>query len=725
MLVNDVYYELKPFLPWRVRIGLRRLRARYKRAVSANVWPIDERAGSTPVNWPGWPDDKQFAVVLTHDVEGQKGLARVRQLMDLELKHGFKSSFYFVPEEDYETSQAMREMVAGAGFEVGVHGLEHDGKLYGSKRIFANKAARIREYLRRWNAVGFRSPLMQHRLGWLHELGVQYDASTFDADPFEPEADGMETIFPFWVPDLSGGGYVELPYTLIQDFNLFVILREPNIDIWKKKLDWIAQRGGMALLNTHPDYMCFDGDRARDEYPVRHYEDFLSYIRNKYDGQFWSGLSGEVNQHYRANVRPSLRNTRRRICMVAYAGYAVDNRVRRYAETLARQGDKVDVIAVCSRGQQVGVEEMNGVTVHKIQSRKVNEQNGWRYAYNALRFFVKSSAVLTRLHARNRYDLIHVHNMPDFLAFAAWYPKLAGAKVILDIHDVVPELFLSKFKGNENGIVYALLRRLEKASAGFADHVIVSNHIWYQKLISRCVPEEKCSVVLNHVDPVVFYRRARTRNDGKLVVLFHGSFQWHQGLDIAVEALARMRSTVPNAELHLYGDAGTSAAADLGRLAQRLGLNGNVKVFDRVPIDKIPDIIANADIGVVPKRADSFGNEAYSTKIMEFMSQGVPVVISRTAIDSFYFDETAVRFFPSGNSEAMANTMLDLLHDEGLRNTLIANGHEYVDRNSWEQHKSGYLNLVTSLTTEDFASLSPQRLPSSQQASAAEPEKVK
>ena len=100
---------------------------------------------------------------------------------------------------------------------------------------------------------------MQHKLAWLHHLGVEYDASTFDTDPFEPEPDGFGTIFPFWVPGKQGGGYVELPYTLPQDYSLFVVLRESNIDIWKKKLDWVAERGGMVLLNTHPDYMSFEG----------------------------------------------------------------------------------------------------------------------------------------------------------------------------------------------------------------------------------------------------------------------------------------------------------------------------------------------------------------------------------------------------------------------------------------------------------------------------------
>ena len=178
--------------------------------------------------------------------------------MNLELNHGFRSAFNFVPEGEYRVSKATRDALERAGFEVGVHGLEHDGKLYNSKVKFAAKAARINEYLRQWCVCGFRSPLMQHKLGWLHQLDVEYDCSTFDTDPFEPEPDGVGTVFPFWVPGPKGSGYVELPYSLIQDFTLFVLFREPNIDVWKKKLDWVVAHGGMALLTTHPDYMSFE-----------------------------------------------------------------------------------------------------------------------------------------------------------------------------------------------------------------------------------------------------------------------------------------------------------------------------------------------------------------------------------------------------------------------------------------------------------------------------------
>jgi glycosyltransferase involved in cell wall biosynthesis/peptidoglycan/xylan/chitin deacetylase (PgdA/CDA1 family) len=701
MFFNRTYYLLKPYIPWPVRTALRRWLASSQRIEYADVWPIDEKAGATPPNWPGWPEGKRFAFVLTHDVEGNKGLSRVEQLMNLELKHGFRSSFNFVPENEYRVPDALRRTLDQAGFEVGVHGLKHDGKLYSSKAVFAKKASGIREYVKQWGAAGFRSPLMQHNLAWQHQLGVEYDASTFDTDPFEPEPDGVGTIFPFWVPNKQGGGYVELPYTLPQDFSLFVVLRESNIDIWKKKLDWVAERGGMVLLNTHPDYISFEeGKKKRDEFPVSHYEELLSYVREKYKDEYWPALPREVSRYYCANVPLPVRNTRRKICMLAYSRYESDNRVRRYAETLAKRGDHVDVIAYAGRGIPLGVEEISGVTVYRIQRRDSNEGHLWAYAWRLASFLWVSSVFLIRRHRTVRYDVIHVHNMPDVLAFAAWYPKWTGAKLILDIHDIVPELFLNKFNAKSNSWVVKGLRVVERASAAFVDHVIVSNHLWFEKLIARSVRRERCSVFLNHVDQAIFYRRPRTRDDGKFIILFPGSYQWHQGLDIAIEAFSLLKDKVPNAELHLYG--GGPMEADLVRLVARLGLTERVKFCGGISLEGIANLIANSDLGIVPKRADSFGNEACSTKIMEFMSQGVPVVVSRTKIDMFYFDDSTVQFFTSGDPEAMANAMLAVIQNGERRAALIESGYQYADRHGWNSRRRDYLDLVDSLLTETF-----------------------
>lgn len=702
MSLTSVYYFIKPALPWSLRMTLRRWRGTRRRKTFADVWPIDPAAGSTPPQWPGWPHGKRFAFILTHDVEGARGAMRVESLMEVEERHGFRSCFNFVPKGGYEVNEELRTNLDRRGFEVGVHGLTHDGKLYRSKRAFASKAVHIRRVLEDWNACGFRSPLMQHRLAWLHQIRCEYDSSTFDTDPFEPQPDGVGTIFPFWVQGIDSDGFVELPYTLVQDFTLFKVLQEQGIEIWKKKLDWIAEHGGMALLNTHPDYMCFGGEEARDEYPVSQYEELLRYVREKYEGEYWAAQPREVARYYRERLPATSRNSRKKICMVAYTEYKFDNRVQRYTQALAKRGDRVDVIALDDGPSEAGKEQTNGITLYQIQKRLYNEVGYHDYAQNVLRFLVRSSVLLRRLHVRNQYDVIHIHNIPDFLVFAAWYPRLTGAKLILDVHDIVPELFNSKFKTRLKSFYIWVLKTIEKCSARFVDHVIVSNHIWREVLIGRSVEERNCSVMMNNVDTGVFSPRMRTRDDERFIVLYPGSFQWHQGLDIAITAFSLFKKRVPHAEFHLYGGGSAEIEIELKELVRTLDLEESVKFCGGISLDCVAEVMANSDLGVVPKRADTFGNEAYSTKIMEFMSQGVPVVVSRTKIDTYYFDEGVVHFFQSGSSVAMAEAMFDVANDRSLRESLIARGREYVERHSWNQKRKEYLDLIDSLSVERF-----------------------
>jgi peptidoglycan/xylan/chitin deacetylase (PgdA/CDA1 family) len=300
-VITKVYYQLKPFIPRRVQIWLRRKVALRKRKVYSNVWPILEKAGTKPDGWPGWPHHRRFALVLTHDVESEAGQRKCHELMDLENQLGFRSSFNFVPER-YHVSAQVRHMLITNGFEVGVHGLNHDGKLYRSRNMFRERAQKINSYLKEWNAVGFRSPAVHHNLEWIRDLGIEYDSSTFDTDPFQPQTDGVETLFPFRVSgNLDREGYVELPYTLPQDFDLFVLMKETNTDIWRQKLDWVAAQGGMALLITHPDYMSFDGSKPRlEEYPATYYAEFLRYINTQYGDQYWHALPREVASFVRS-----------------------------------------------------------------------------------------------------------------------------------------------------------------------------------------------------------------------------------------------------------------------------------------------------------------------------------------------------------------------------------------------------------------------------------------
>lgn len=303
MLINRIYYFFKPIIPRRLQLFLRRKIIRRKRLLYSPIWPIDEGASEAPKGWSGWPEEKQFALVLTHDVDTAKGHEKSLFLMKLESELGFRSSFNFVPER-YRVSPLLRDTLSNRGFEVGIHGLKHDGKLYSSKRIFRDRSIKINQYLKQWNAVGFRSPAMHHNLDWIHALNIRYDASTFDIDPFEPQSDGVHTIFPFWVEGNSDKeGYVELPYTLPQDSTLFILMKDKDIRIWKEKLDWIVTKGGMALLNVHPDYMNFKNKKCSvEEYPATFYKDFLEYLKMKYENKYWHILPREMSAFWARNV---------------------------------------------------------------------------------------------------------------------------------------------------------------------------------------------------------------------------------------------------------------------------------------------------------------------------------------------------------------------------------------------------------------------------------------
>jgi len=289
-----IFYLIKPVIPRRLQILLRRILLKKQIKKYKNVWPIYPGSEVKPKNWNGWPDNKNFALVLTHDVELRRGHDKCKKLLELEKRLGFVSSFNFIPER-YVVDKELREFIVNEGFEVGVHGLYHDGKLFQNKKIFLERAEKINHYLKDWNAVGFRSPAMHHNLDWIHKLDIEYDLSTFDTDPFEPHFDGIETIFPFIVYNKTdNGNYIELPYTLPQDHSVFIIFEKKNIDIWKSKLDWVAEKGGMVLLNTHPDYLNFENKYLREEYPVKHYIELLDYVTSRYEGKFWQALPKQV-----------------------------------------------------------------------------------------------------------------------------------------------------------------------------------------------------------------------------------------------------------------------------------------------------------------------------------------------------------------------------------------------------------------------------------------------
>jgi glycosyltransferase involved in cell wall biosynthesis len=378
--------------------------------------------------------------------------------------------------------------------------------------------------------------------------------------------------------------------------------------------------------------------------------------------------------------------------MLAYTFYEKDNRVRRYAEALVKRGDRVDVIAL-SRGEQPPFERIQGVRVFRIQKRSIDETGPVSYLIKLLFFFFRSAWILTLRHLREPYDIIHVHSVPDFEVFATLIPRLMGARVILDIHDIVPEFYGSKFNVGERSLTFRLLVVLERLSIAYSNHVIISNHLWYEKLVGRSVRPEKCTAIINYPDLSIFWRRPRpTPPSDDFVMFYPGGLNWHQGLDIAIEAVSLLRDRAPNLKLLIVGDG--PDREKLRGLILRYQLEDRVFIRGFVPLEQVAEIMAGIDLGVVPKRKNSFGNEAFSTKIMEFMAMNVPVVASRTHIDEYYFAEQMVQFFDSDSAEDLANKVFDLMQNPDRRNALCESSSIFIAHNNWDVKKHEYLCLV-------------------------------
>lgn len=393
-----------------------------------------------------------------------------------------------------------------------------------------------------------------------------------------------------------------------------------------------------------------------------------------------------------------------RVCMLAYAFYESDTRILQYATALAQRGGTVDVIALQRDDLMPKFEVLNGVNVYRIQRRTVNEKGLFTYVNRILRFLLRSTLFLHRKHLEHPYDVVHVHNVPDFLVFAAISPKWRKVPIILDIHDLLPEFYASKFKISHESAVFKLLTLMERCSAAFANHVIVANDLWRDRLVARSSRNEKCSVVRNRPDLDIFTSQAgrEQRKRDKFVLMYPGSLNWHQGLDVAIGAFSSIADQVPNAEFHIYGEG--PAKPSLIALANELGMKNRVVFHDFLPSREIAQVMATADLAIEPKRATSaFGNEALSTKILEFMSLGVPVIASRTRIHAYYYDDSIIQYYENDDESELAKQILRLKNDPDLRAQLAANAKKYVQENTWDARKHEYLQLVDSLVNAAVA----------------------
>jgi hypothetical protein len=304
-----VYYTVRPVLPRPLQLALRRIFTRVQRISPFPRWPVEDTLhdlydwlfdrvaafAGRPVPWLDlWPGGRDWALVLTHDVETSVGCRDLELLREVERQLGYTSSWNFVPLR-YRVADEVLDALRAEGCEIGVHGLLHDGRDLGSWRLLRKRLPRMREYADRWGAVGFRAPATQRNWQWMPKLGFEYDTSYHDTAPYEPTPGGCCSYFPFLNQDM-----VELPITLPQDHTIFAILQHPDETVWAQKADHVRSRRGMVLVLTHPDY-------ADDPRLVAGYRRLLEGLKD--DPSVWRALPREVSAWWRRRAESTLEQT--------------------------------------------------------------------------------------------------------------------------------------------------------------------------------------------------------------------------------------------------------------------------------------------------------------------------------------------------------------------------------------------------------------------------------
>lgn len=391
--------------------------------------------------------------------------------------------------------------------------------------------------------------------------------------------------------------------------------------------------------------------------------------------------------------------------MVVHAYYPIgETRVERQAQALLAQGTEVDLVCLRHTGEPAQA-IVDGVKVYRLPVKRHASGLVIRFL-EYLSFFFLALVRLASLHLQRRYNVVQVHNLPDFLVFAALIPKFTGARIILDLHDLMPEFYAERFQRSVDSLPVRVIRWQEWLSCRFADHVITVTELWRQTLIKRGQPADKVTVVMNVADDRIFRQDAaadesvdqsgapsQAKDDGRFRLIYHGTVDQRYGLDLALRAINQVRQTAPNIHLTIHG--GGEHRQTLVNLAQELGLQDHVEFSTHfVPTSELPKLIKKADLGVVPYRDGVFTGGILPTKLMEYAALGIPAIAARTPAVAAYFDETTVLLFTPGDVEELAQCILTLYRDRSRLASLANNIAGFNRRYNWPDQRTIYLQLV-------------------------------
>jgi len=386
--------------------------------------------------------------------------------------------------------------------------------------------------------------------------------------------------------------------------------------------------------------------------------------------------------------------------MIVHAYYEEDPRVRRQAESLVAAGRPVLVLSL-RRPELPAEDVLEGVHVRRLDEQRHQGAGLGTYLREYVSFLVRSSWAAVRLHRRHRFGLVQIHSLPDFLVFAALPLRLVGVPVLLDLHEAMPEFFVTRFPRSANPVTHRLLLLQERLSIAFATHVLTVNEAFGDRLRGLGLRDDKLSIVINspalgRFDEAAHAQRA-FREDGMLKLVYTGALTPTYELDVAIRAIARIATERPDLDvrLDLYGRG--DSEEELRALAAELGVRGRVTFHGRIPIDDVPAVVAAADIGIAPTRLDPFTAMTISGKIYEYGAMGKAVVASRLPLVERTFPHGTVARYEPGDADGLAAAIVALADDPIRRAEAVDSTQDVVRDTAWEREAERYVALVDRL----------------------------
>jgi glycosyltransferase involved in cell wall biosynthesis len=388
-----------------------------------------------------------------------------------------------------------------------------------------------------------------------------------------------------------------------------------------------------------------------------------------------------------------------RIAVVRQGLFEVDPRCRREVRALLQDGHEVDVISRRDEGRP-WIERDGNLTVRRLP---VPLRRGGAFSYLAdyALFFTAAFLVLTFLHIRRRYRLVQVHSLPDPLVFAALVPKLTGARVILDLHECMPEFFATKFGQPLDHWAVRIVAAVEQASIRFSDFTITCTEQMREAFVGRGADPERIGVVHNTAEEDIFdpsRHPPQPRDNGRFTLICHGSVEERYGLDTAIEAVAKLADEIPELRLQIYGKGGQ--LPELRELAARLDVRDRVEFNGRwIPIEELLDAIASADGGIVAMKRDPFRDLVHCNKMYDLVAMRRPVITSRTRSVEAYFSDEAFLWFTAEDADDLANAIRRLYADPSLGDRLVEQAEAEVEPYRWPRQREQYKRYVLSAAT--------------------------